>query len=92
MDNATSSGGVCASCPSSTGLAVGCANACAACVNVLDDYLAACAGNFTALNYDVLMGFVDRLNATTNDCSDWATLLARPFASSFCGAAFDHVV
>ena len=79
-------------CPSSTGLAAGCAAACAGCVNALDNYLASCAGNFTALNYDVLMAFVDRLNPLTNDCADWATLAARPYAAAFCGAAFDHIV
>ena len=60
-------------------------------MNSLDNYLAACAGNFTALNYEVLTGYIGRL-AATNDCFDWATVLARPFASAFCGAAFDHIV
>ena len=61
-------------------------------MNALDNYLAACSANFTALNFDVLMAFVDRLNATANDCADWTTLKARPFAAAFCGAAFDHIV
>jgi hypothetical protein len=91
FDTATATG-ACAVCPSSTGLAAGCAISCAGCVNALDNYLAACSADFTALNFDVLMAFVDRLNATANDCADWTTLKARPFATAFCGAAFDHIV
>jgi hypothetical protein len=51
MDGATLAGGACAACASATGAAGGCTAACPRCGNALDNYVAACAGNFTALNY-----------------------------------------
>jgi sugar lactone lactonase YvrE len=91
FDAATAGGGACALCASATGTAAGCAGACPACVNALDNYLASCAGNFDALNYDTLEVFGARL-ALNNDCTDYITLAARPYATAFCGAAFDHTV
>jgi hypothetical protein len=51
FDIATIASGVCYSCLSTTGAPAGCAVSCPGCVNAMDNYLAACAGNFTALNY-----------------------------------------
>ena len=91
MNAATASGGACAACPSYTGVANGCADACPACVNALDGYLDSCAGNFEALSYGTLEAYTGRLNASS-DCSDWFNLAARPYAGTYCGDAFDHVV
>ena len=89
--NAMAQGGFCASCDASTGYAVGCAASCPACVNAYDNFVASCAGNFTALNYEVLDSWVGTL-APTNDCFDWLSVAKRAFAASFCSAVFDHVV
>jgi hypothetical protein len=93
FDAATAAGGACGACGAATGAAAGCAAACPRCVNALDDYLASCASrwDFDALNYEVLMSYVARL-AATNDCADYISLAARPYAAAFCGSAFDHIV
>jgi hypothetical protein len=94
LDTATAAVGDCAACPSTTGAANGCADACPRCVNTLANYIDACAGNFTALSYGTLEAYAALL-ATANansDCYDWFNLAARPFASAYCGSAFDHIV
>jgi hypothetical protein len=91
MDAAFASGGVCASCASSTGAARGCAMACPACVNTIDDYLASCAGDFARLNFGVLEAYAGAL-ALTDDCLDWLSVASRPYAAAYCGDAFDHIV
>ena len=91
MGAATTGSGACAACPAATGSPQGCAAQCAACVNTFDNYVSSCAGNFTALNYEVLDGMVTRLNAS-GDCAAWLNAAMRPFAVALCGSAFDHVV
>ena len=91
MNAATTGGGACAACPAATGSPQGCAAQCAACVNTYDNYVASCANNFTALNYEVLDAMITRLNAS-GDCWAWLNLALRPFAIALCGSAFDHVV
>jgi hypothetical protein len=56
------------------------------CVNTIDNYLAACAGDFNSLSYEALDGFISKL-APGSDCFDWATAAARPYAVAACGAA-----
>jgi hypothetical protein len=91
VDAAVAPRGACAACAAATGAAAGCADACPACINALDAYVAACAADFDALNYEALEALQAQLNATS-DCADWVSLLAEQFAGAACGAAFDHVV
>ena len=91
MNAATTGRGVCAACPAATGDPQACASQCAACVNTFENYAASCAGNFTALNYEILDAMITRVNAS-GDCSAWLNLASRPFAVALCGSAFDHVV
>jgi hypothetical protein len=93
MDAATSAGGACFDCAADTGTHTGCADACPACVNALENYEAACAGDadFMSLNYDTLEAYAERLNPAT-DCAQWLFEEARDYADAFCGSAFDFVV
>ena len=63
---------------------------CPDCALTFSNYLGACAGNFVALNYAVIMAYADAINVTS-DCFDFMNLAARPFAAVYCSAAFDHV-
>jgi hypothetical protein len=90
MDAATAVGGACKACTAATGAATGCADACPACLNALDNYLAACDGDFEALNYGTLEAYTGRLDLS--DCYHWLSVASRPYAALYCGAAFDHVV
>ena len=91
LNAATATGGACAACTAYTGYPNGCADACPACVNALDNYLDACSANFTALSYGTLEAYTGLLNASS-DCFDWFNLASRPYAGAYCGDAFDHVV
>ena len=94
MDAATnSSTGACASCLGDMGAAAGCAIACPACVNVVRNYLAACSliSNFAQLNYETLEMYAGRLNIFS-DCYQFVSEVSRPFATAYCGSAFDFVV
>ncbi len=91
MGTATAGGGACAACAAATGAAAGCADACPRCVNALDNYLAACADDFDALNFGVLEGYIASL-PIASDCHDWVSLAARPFAAAACTDAFAHIV
>jgi hypothetical protein len=94
MDVAVASSGVCASCTAATGHAAGCADACPACVNALNNYADACANNFDALSYATLEAYTNALSASNanNDCWHWLSTFSRPYAAAYCGAAFDHIV
>ena len=85
------SSGYCNICASRTGLATGCAGSCPLCVNSLSNYLAACAYNFTALNYQSLQTFTKQL-PSGSDCVPLFAQASRAFASAYCSDAFDHVV
>jgi hypothetical protein len=91
MSVATASSGACAACESATGAAAGCAAGCPACINVLDSFLSSCAGDFDALNYEILRTYTSRLNAS-GDCFDFFNLASRPYAAALCSDAFHHVV
>ena len=59
-------------------------------MNALDDYLASCAGNATALSYDALLGFVGALNASA-DCFDYVLVAAAPYTAAACSSALHYV-
>jgi hypothetical protein len=91
MNAATTGQGACAACPATTGTPLGCAAQCPGCVNAMDSYIASCAGNFTALNYETIEAMTGRLDPS-GDCALWLNVASRPFAIALCGSAFDHVV
>ena len=77
--------------PANTGGPLGCADECSLCVNALENYLAACESNVTALSYGALEGYTSLLNSSL-DCYDFFSVAARPYAAAACGDAFDHII
>ena len=79
MNISVSPGGACYVCPAQTGLDTGCAVQCPDCVNALDNYLAACKGNYTSLNYGVLTTLADVLPDPPGfpTGADWCVCSAR---------------
>ena len=57
MNLATQPGGDCSVCNAATGQPSGCALFCSDCAITFNNYLAACAGNFAALNYGAVVAF-----------------------------------
>ena len=90
MTAATSAGGSCFACPSYTGAPAGCAGSCPLCVNAVNNYVAACAGNSSALGYNQMTAFADALSPLA-DCFDVITLASFALVKT-CSDAFDVVV
>jgi hypothetical protein len=87
LNSATAPNGVCAACNASA--AGSCASQCPTCVNTLNNFIGACAGNNT-LSYATLNKYQNTLNPAF-DCYNAFNSIARSWAALSCSDAFDYV-